>query len=235
MKKLLKTIITATLLASSASYAAPIDADTKKEIEAIIDDYVSNHPEIIINAMKKLERDEQLKTQQAFLDIIKDYRASDRHPFLGKKNSKHYIIEFFDFNCGYCKVMEPFFEKALKEYDLQIIYVNIPVIRAESAQLAYLGQALYDTDPNMYFKFHKHFMTPGNKKADEETVKALFRNIGADYDAVVKKISSSKNTIDENIKDSFKLKISGTPYLIIDGQEIRGAITSYDQLKSVLK
>ena len=131
--------------------------------------------------------------------------------------------------------MEPYFEKALKEYDLQIIYVNIPVIRAESAQLAYLGQALFETDPSMYFKFHKHFMTPGNKKADEESVKALFKTIGADYDAVLKKIPSSKATIEQNIKDSFKLKIAGTPYLIIDGQEIRGAITSYEQLKSVLK
>ncbi|MBQ9220767.1 MAG: thioredoxin domain-containing protein [Succinivibrio dextrinosolvens] len=235
MKKLLNTIITATLLSCGVSQAASLDADTKKEIEAIIDDYVSNHPEIIINAMKKLERDEQAKTQQAFLEIIAEYRKSDSHPYLGKKNSKHYIIEFFDFNCGYCKVMEPYFEKALKEYDLQIIYVNIPVIRAESAQLAYLGQALFETDPSMYFKFHKHFMTPGNKKADEESVKALFKTIGADYDAVLKKIPSSKATIEQNIKDSFKLKITGTPYLIIDGQEIRGAITSYEQLKSVLK
>jgi protein-disulfide isomerase len=78
-------------------------------------------------------------------------------------------------------------------------------------------------------------MTPGNKKADEESVKALFKTIGADYDAVIKKIPSSKSTIEQNIKDSFKLKITGTPYLIIDGQEIRGAITSYEQLKSVLK
>ena len=235
MKKLLSTIITATLLSSGVSYAASINADTKKEIEAIIDDYVSNHPEIIINAMKKLERDEQEKTQQAFLEIISNYRKSDSHPYLGKKNSKHYIIEFFDFNCGYCKVMEPYFEKALKEYDLQIIYVNIPVIRAESAQLAYLGQALFETDPALYFKFHKHFMTPGNKKADESSVRELFKKIGADYDAVIAKVPAAKGAIEQNVKDSFRLKISGTPYLIIDGKEIRGAITSYEQLKSVLK
>ena len=88
MKKLLNTIITATLLSCGVSQAASLDADTKKEIEAIIDDYVSNHPEIIINAMKKLERDEQAKTQQAFLEIIAEYRKSDSHPYLGKKKNK---------------------------------------------------------------------------------------------------------------------------------------------------
>ena len=73
MKKLLKNLFVLTLLSSGSVFASNIDADTKKEIEAIVDDYVSNHPEIIINAMKKLERDEQAKTQQAFLEIISEY------------------------------------------------------------------------------------------------------------------------------------------------------------------
>ncbi len=220
----------------SAAVASEFTDSQKKELETIVADYVSNHPEIIINAMKKLEQDERAKTQKYLTEIFNEYKDTDELPALGKKGARHVIIEFFDFNCGYCKIMEPTFKKALENYDLRIVYVNIPVIREESNYLAVAGQAIYMLDKDKYFKYHEHFMSPGNKKGDLDSIKGLITKIGLNFDDVIAKMKTMdpQKRIGKSVADSAKLKIAGTPYLIIDGKEFRGAITSYDQLKSIL-
>ena len=232
-----KKISVILLSAAFSASAATFDANQVEQIEKIVADYVSNHPEIIINSMKKLEHDEQEKQQMIISDIGNRIRNSDDYPMHGSKTAKHFIIEFFDFNCGYCKVMEPMFKKAVENNDLQIVYVNIPVIREESRQLAIIAQAIFELDKNKYFEFHKYFMTPGNKKQDLESVKEYCSSIGINFDNVVEKMNSRtpQVQIGKNMEDSVKLKIAGTPYMIIDGKEFRGAITSEETLKSILE
>ena len=147
----------------ATSNAATFDSEQMAQIESIIDEYVSNHPEVILRAMKKLETDEKKNLEENMLNIASKVRKSDSIPHLGKRNAKHYIIEFYDYNCGYCKVLEPMFERALKDYDVQISFVNIPVIKENSKQLALLGQAVFNLDKKKYFKLHEKFMTPGSK------------------------------------------------------------------------
>ena len=175
LNKLCKAIATSVLavsMLSSIATADVFDDKSKAEIEKIVDEYVSNHPEVIIKAMKKLEAQEMAKQQAAISDTVSLLRSNKDLPSVGKSDAKHFIIDFYDFNCGYCKVMEPLFEKALKDYDLQIVYVNIPVIKDESKQLAVVGQAIFNLDQKAYFKFHKHYMQPGHLPMDTDAIKA---------------------------------------------------------------
>lgn len=221
----------------SSSCAATFDVDEKAQIESIIDDYVSNHPEVILRAMKKLEQDEKKDLEENMLKIASVVRKSDSIPSLGNKNAKHYIIEFYDYNCGYCKVLEPMFKSALKDYDIQIFFVNIPVIKENSKQLALLGQAVYNLDKKKYFLLHEKFMTPGSISSDEQSVRKYLDEIGIKFDDFKKELMSGRpqKQISSNIEDSMELKIAGTPYLIIDGKEVRGALTSYEALQELLK
>lgn len=222
---------------TTSALAATFDDDQKAQIESIIDDYVSNHPEVILRAMKKLEQDEKKNLEVNMLKIASKVRMSDSIPYLGKKNAKHYIIEFYDYNCGYCKVLEPMFERALKDYDVQISFVNIPVIKENSKQLALLGQAVFNLDKKKYFKLHEKFMTPGSISSDEQSIRKYLDEIGIDFDDFKNELTSGRpqKQISANIEDSIELKIAGTPYLIIDGKEVRGALTSYEALQELLK
>lgn len=239
LNKLCKAIATSVLavsMLSSIATADVFDDKSKAEIEKIVDEYVSNHPEVIIKAMKKLEAQEMAKQQAAISDTVSLLRSNKDLPSVGKSDAKHFIIDFYDFNCGYCKVMEPLFEKALKDYDLQIVYVNIPVIKDESKQLAVVGQAIFNLDQKAYFKFHKHYMQPGHLAMDTDSIKASVEDSGISWDKVVKEMESGRpqKQIGMNIKYSADLKVAGTPYLIIDGHEVRGAITNYNRLKAEL-
>ena len=214
-----------------------IDVKTKAKIESIIDEYVSTHPEIIIRAMQKLEHDEQAVQANNVKNAGIALRNDSTLPQINTSRAKHYIVEFFDFNCGYCKVLEPMLERALKEFDLQIIYVNIPIIKEESSQSAVFSQAVYNIDKKAYFKFHKYFMTPGYRSADTDTLKKLCKEYNVDFNKVVTELKSKRphERITKSITQSTNLKISGTPYLIIDGKELRGAFRDYEQLKALLK
>lgn len=235
--KIIKSLSAALLLTVSISCsAATFDDNQKKEIEAIIDEYVSTHPEIIIKAMKKLENDEEARLLDERIIIANALRNDKGLPSKGKSSAKHYIINFYDYNCGYCKVMEPMFEQALKEYDLQVVYVNIPVIKESSKKLAIVGQSIYNIDSQKYFDYHDHFMSAGYPATDQNSLKALVKRIGVSWDKVVDEMKSNRpqKQIGKSLDDSMKLKIAGTPYLIVDGKEYRGAITSYEVLKTIL-
>ncbi|MGN1282056.1 MAG: thioredoxin domain-containing protein, partial [Succinivibrio sp.] len=163
--------------------------------------------------------------------------SSDSLPFIGSKDARHYVIEFFDYECGYCKVMEPMFEKAVAEKSLKVYYVNIPVIKQESKQLALIAQAVFNIDPKAFNRIHSTFMQPGHIDVSEESVRELLKKESISWDAVKKELSSGapQKQITENIQKSMTLNLAGTPYLIIDGQEYRGAITSYDTLMQLIE
>lgn len=216
---------------------ADINSNDKKNIENIVKEYLLEHPEIIIQAMQNLERKELEKAEANIPKVSQKILADKTLPSIGRSGAKHYIIEFFDYNCGYCKVMEPYFKKAVEEFDLQIIYVNIPVIKRESEQLAVFGQAIFNVDKDKYFAFHDYFMKPGNKSATTDALKILCKEIGVNFDAVLEELKTMRPqaVVRDSIETSQLLNIRGTPYLIIDGKEYRGAITSYEILSGLLK
>lgn len=215
---------------------AEISSEDQSQIEQIIDDYVSNHPEVILRAMKKFENDQNKRNQEAINQLIEEYRSSKTLPMLGDAKAKHFIIEFYDYNCGYCKTMEPLFHKANKEKDTQIIYVNIPILGEASKQLSEFGQAIYMVDKEKYFKFHDYLMSRSTRNFDREAIKVLCNDLKIDFQEVEKMLKSElpQKQIRNSIEDSMNLNITGTPYLLIDGKEIRGAIRNYEQLESML-
>ena len=225
------------LLSAGVLFNAQAQELTKAEVESIIDEYVSTHPEIIVKALKKLEEQETQKALDHRKQLVEQFRHDRSIPSLGSPKAKHYIIEFYDYNCGYCKVMEPLFEKAINDFDVQIVYVNIPVVKEESKQLAIIGQAVFNLAPHKYFKFHQHFMQTGLVDTSLKAVQDLVKSFDIKWDDVVTQMKNMQpqKQIGRYIDESMKLKIAGTPYLLIDGEEYRGAITSYDTLTELLK
>ena len=71
---------------------------------------------------------------------------------------------------------------------------------------------------------------------DTDAIKASVEDSGIYWDKVIKEMESGRpqKQIGMNIKYSADLKVAGTPYLIIDGHEVRGAITNYNRLKAEL-
>src|SRR5712691_9685247 len=106
MKSLAGASATLLMLALPAA-AQEFSAPQKSEIERIIKDYIVAHPEVLQEAIAELDK------RQAAADVEKDKNAvannaetlfnSSRHVVLGNPKGDVTMVEFFDYNCGFCK------------------------------------------------------------------------------------------------------------------------------------
>lgn len=228
------------LLCSSAGAAASeFNAAQKSEIEKIAAAYIAEHPEVMVAALQKLEQQQKDLQTSNVRNLGAFYRASDSTPHRGSKDAAHYIVEFFDFSCGYCKLMEPLMEQLMDDpkYDAQVIYVNLPVISPDSIKSATVGQAIFNLSPEGYFRYHKKLMTEKVALNNLDELREIAEDLDLDWEKVLEEIRSRRpqDKISEDLVSSKTLGITGTPYLIIDGHEFRGAIKDYGALTGLLE
>ncbi|MCR5536627.1 MAG: thioredoxin domain-containing protein [Succinivibrio sp.] len=216
--------------------AAEFNEAQTSAIEKIIADYVVNHPELIVQAMQKLE-EQQLEIQKNNVKVFGSRLREDSDtPSLGSSKQKNYLIEFFDFNCGYCKIMEPLFKQLSedKELDCQVMFVNYPLLAQSSVKAATIALAIHSLQKEKYFEFHDILM---HEKVELEDLKALEKlvteRLKLDFDKVMDIVKSKapQEKLTENLIMGKTLSVTGTPYLIINGTEFRGAIQDYAVLK----
>lgn len=107
-KALLLTGVAVTALIASPASAqdAGFNAGQKDEIKAVIQDYLMENPQIIADAMNELRAKQEREMQEqakAKLDEYKDFFQSADVPVVGNPDGDVTVVEFFDYNCGYCK------------------------------------------------------------------------------------------------------------------------------------
>jgi protein-disulfide isomerase len=222
-------------------FAAPgqaaMDAAQKKEIEAIIHDYLLANPEVLEQAFKDLQdkraKEAAAKQTEAIAkngDLIYN---SPNQMVLGNPQGKITLVEFFDYNCGYCKrAVADMMALLDANPDLRIIMKEYPILAEGSVEAARISVALKDTDPSKYLDFHQElFSRPGVANAAKALEVA--KDLGLDVDKL--KTAAGKPGVTDSIKEVHKLAdtlgISGTPSYVIGTDLVPGAM-GYDALQA---
>ena len=112
----------------------------KAEIERYVEKYILENPEIIIETLKKYEAAEQLKAQEARAqkdaEKINEYYNEiffdETTPTFGENMEAGIVVEFYDYNCGYCKTAAQTLKTAIEQTDARRIYKNLPLFGDES-------------------------------------------------------------------------------------------------------
>ena len=148
-------------------------------------------------------------------------------------DSKLIIVEFVDYNCGYCKKTLSTISKLMKNFDnIQIVFIDYPIL-SESSEIA-ARASLAANEQNAYFEYHTILLN--NKKSiNENILYKIAKELSLDIEKFKKDISSEKikNNIIKNIKFANSLKIRGTPTFIIGKQILPGAY-DYEKLKKII-
>ena len=132
------------LMTSSCAEAGPTTTMSKSEIETLVKDYLLENPEIIRDAIIKLQEKEAVQEQELQRESIasaKDALENDpRDASIGPDDAKVTIVEFFDYNCGYCKRATPWVEEAVKKYgkDVRVVFKELPILddRTKTSRIA---------------------------------------------------------------------------------------------------
>lgn len=228
-KVLSATLIAAALLPAVAS-AEEFTVGQKAAIGDVVKAYLMDHPEVIADALQALDARNKASEEQGRTDAIQANKeaifSSPYQAVLGDPNAKIALVEFFDYNCGYCKKALSDTRAILdKEKDVKIILKEFPILSEGSVEAAKVAAAVNILDPQAYEAFH--FELLGSRgQADGDRALAAAAKAGLD-EAKVKE-TAAKPEVAAAINLSYdlahKLNINGTPAYIIGDELVFGAV-----------
>lgn len=209
---------------------------SKEDIEDMIYEYIMENPEIILESVDNLRKKMEASSIESdnFLKDEFDTFANDNNiPNFGDPNAKVIIIEFVDYNCGYCKKSLDAITRLLNsELSLKVSFRDYPILSASSKFAA--KAALAAKKQGKYFELHSELLNvKGN--LSEEKILEMAKNI--DIDVTKLKIDMEDPEIaviiqnNENLAK--KLNIRGTPTFIINGKLYAGAL-EFDKLRALI-
>jgi protein-disulfide isomerase len=225
--------------AAAAPATQSFSPDQRHAIEGIIKDYLVQHPEVLQDAMDALDKHQKEADAAKASTSIKDNKAtifnSPHQVVLGNPQGKITMVEFFDYNCGYCKRALPDMVDLLKSNpDLRFVLKEFPVLGPGSVEAAHVAVAvrMQDTTGKKYIEFHQKLLG-GRGQADKARALAVAKEVGFDMARIEKDMDSDevKTTIDEDMKLADALGVNGTPSYVVGDELIVGAV-GLDELKA---
>jgi protein-disulfide isomerase len=221
-----------------ASHADEFSASQRGEVERIIRDYLIAHPEVIQDAMGELEKRQSAVEAEKHKAAVKQYSQglfmSPRQVVLGNPDGNVTFVEFFDYNCGYCKrAMTDMLTLLKDDSKLKVVLKEFPVLGPGSVEAAQVAVAVHmqDKTGKKYLEFHQKLL--GSRgQADRARALAVAKDIGLDMGRLDKDLASPevKATLEESFKLAEALGLNGTPSYVIGDDVVIGAV-GLDALK----
>jgi protein-disulfide isomerase len=208
-------------------------SDTQRgDIETIVKNYLIGHPEVLEEAMAELsKRQAAAETEKHQATIAKNADTifnSPRGVTLGNKDGDVTFVEFFDYNCGYCKrAMADMLDLMKTDPKLKVVLKEFPVLGPGSVEAAQVAVAARMQDPGgkKYLDFHQKLLG-GRGQADKAHAMAAAKEAGFDMARLEKDITSPevRATIEENFKLAEDMGMNGTPSYVIGKDVVVGAV-----------
>jgi protein-disulfide isomerase len=200
------------------------------EIEGIVKNYLIAHPEVLEEAMNELSKRqaaaEAVKREAMITQNAEAIFNSPRGVTLGNKDGDVTFVEFFDYNCGYCKrAMTDMLDLMKTDSKLKVVLKEFPVLSEGSVDAARVAVAVRMQDPKKYLDFHTKLLG-GRGPADKARAMAAAKEAGLDTARIEKDLASPevKATIEENMKLAEEMGLNGTPSYVIGKQIVIGAV-----------
>jgi protein-disulfide isomerase len=218
--------------AQSGSPGAPsggaLPPEQVQAIERIVHDYLLRNPQVILDAVEKLEQKRNDEAQAAAKSAITERRNELLHdpdtPVAGNPNGDVTIVEFFDYRCPYCKQVEPALAQLRKDDpQLRFAYKEFPILGPESVIASRAALAARKQDK--YQQLHDALMH-AHGRLDEATVLKIGAEAGLDVKRLKADMDSPdiEDIIGRNMDLARALNITGTPGFLVGDQLVPGAV-----------
>ena len=217
----LAAIVAASLALSGCNKPAETDPAFGAKVRA----YLLEHPEVIEEAVTKLRQKQMLEQAKAQAGTVAKYRQQlerDPRDLVINPNGEFTVVEFFDYRCGYCKVVAPEVVKLMQENpDVRFVFKEFPIFGEVSDTAAKL--ALTPQGKTRGVELYKAWMA--DKGLDEAALDRHLAEVGLDPAAVRK--ASDDPAIAQQIHDirllASALGLQGTPAFVVGDYLIPGA------------
>lgn len=216
--------------AGASAVASGSSSVERGRIEAIVRDYLIRNPEVMIEvqtALSTRQEEAQKAQQMAVLDGERDaiYNAAE-DGIIGNPQGTTTVVEFFDYNCGYCKhALSDMQAMVQANPDLRFVMKELPILGPDSQQAHVVSAALKRIAPEKYAEFHVRLLG-GSGRAGEAAAMRVALNLGVD-EATLRRAMQDP-AIDAEFARTYdlasKLSITGTPSYVIGNEVVFGAV-----------
>jgi protein-disulfide isomerase len=222
--------------------AAPVSADEftpaqKQELGAFIKTYLVNNPEVLREAIEALDKHDKETADADRQKVVANQSSalfsSKYQATLGNPQGSATLVEFFDYNCHFCKGALPDVTKLMKDNpNLKLVLKDYPVLGPGSVEAAKVASAARNQLPgDKFWAFHSKLLGAHGPIGKTEAL-AVAHELGLDMDKLAKDMESPevKSGLAEVMQLADALQINGTPTFIV-GQDVVVGAVGYDQLK----
>jgi protein-disulfide isomerase len=206
--------------------AAPdaVDRMSKAEVEAIVKEYLVREPEVLIAAFGELEKREAAikvaKAERMWPEFIK----AKGDPVLGNAKAPITIVEFTDYNCGFCKNATPWVMNQVddRRSDIRVI-VKESAVRGANSELA-ARAALAASRQGKYREMHIALMKVPANAYSPEIIERIGKSVGLDVERMKRDMQdkSLHDLIAQHVSEFDQAGLEGTPGFFVNGKFVAG-------------
>ena len=232
-KRILSVAMISAVLAVSSSQAQdatpPFDQKQSEAIEGIVKNYLMKNPEVIREVIGELNKRQEALAAEKRKEVLGSIYKEDSAFASGK--GKVTLVEFFDYNCGYCRhAFNDVIKLTDSEKDLRVVFVEFPILSDESRKASEI--AIAAAKQSKYFEFHRALMGKAGPATEEKALKVA-SEIGLNMEQLKKDRASPETAalIEKNLSLGTSIGVQGTPAFFVGDEAIPGAP---EDLKQVL-
>ena len=215
----------------AASVDTSVIAQPSSEaLDNAIRDYLMRNPEVISEAQVALadrQAEQAAQAQQTAIAELSDAIFNDPStPLVGNLDGDVTVVEFFDYNCGFCKRAHDDFKTVLaRDPNVKFALKEFPILGPDSFAAHMVAIAFERLYPEKYGDFHGALLSSPSR-ADEAAAMTTALALGADETALLAAIADpeTEQTAADVYSLAQSLGITGTPAYVIGNQVISGAL-----------
>lgn len=190
--------------------------------------YLLENPEVLVESLRVLEERQQAATTNELQAVIAERRDEifndPATPVGGNPQGAVTLVEFFDYNCPYCRKATSVLAEAVAANDeLRIVYKELPILGPGSEFAA--RAALAAQTQGKYKRFHEALMAHGGP-VDKKSALAIAAKVGLDVGKLQQELDGPKieEAIRRNLEIAQALRITGTPTFVVGDEIVRGLV-----------
>lgn len=228
LRRFLSVFLILAFVATPAAAQEVFNATQKAAIDARIKDYIKNNPQELIASVEAYynrEADRKAVQQGSIAELPQGLLDYPLTPFVGPKDAKVAVVEFFDYNCGYCKQVAVDLARAIEDEkaSVKFLFKELPIL-SETSELA-ARWALAANKQGKYMDYHMALMKHSGG-ITQSVLEDVARQNGLDLEKMKVDAESQdvRDALAKNLELARELGVRGTPFFVIGKEKTPGAI-----------
>ncbi len=232
LRFLAPALVAAAFVAPAPASAQSFSEQQRTEIQKIVREYLLANPDVLEEVSAELNKRQAVAEAAKQASAVKKHSDalfnSPRGVVVGNREGDVNFVEFFDYNCGYCKrAMNDMMDLMKADPKVRVVLKEFPVLGQSSVEAAQVGVAVRMQDPSgkKYLDFHQKLLNSRGQIDKAKAVSAA-KESGLDMARLEKDMASAeiKATLEENFKMAEDMGLNGTPSYVIGQQVVVGAV-----------